>query len=133
MSRVFADTFYYLALLNKRDGAHARALEVSESVATRTMTTAWVLAEVGDAMAETPLRPAFPRFVDSLRANPNVVVLPAGPELFEDGLALYRRYADKEWSLTDCISFTVMRRHRLNAALTGDHHFVQAGFKALLA
>jgi predicted nucleic acid-binding protein len=39
---------------------------------------------------------------------------------------------DKEWSLTDCLSFVVMQQRGLTEALTPDEHFVQAGFKALL-
>jgi len=49
-----------------------------------------------------------------------------------DGVRLYAQRPDKEWSLTDCISFVVMRRHDITEALTGDHHFEQAGFIALL-
>jgi predicted nucleic acid-binding protein len=49
-----------------------------------------------------------------------------------DDSDLYRNRADKNWSLTDCISFVVMKRKGITEALTGDHHFEQAGFKALL-
>lgn len=52
--------------------------------------------------------------------------------LFSEGLLLYRDREDKEWSLTDCISFVVMEREGLTEALTGDHHFEQAGYGALL-
>jgi len=52
--------------------------------------------------------------------------------LFERGVGLFRQRPDKEWSLTDCISFVVMRDASLTEALTGDHHFEQAGFSALL-
>jgi hypothetical protein len=48
-------------------------------------------------------------------------------------VALYDARPDKDWSLTDCISFVVMGDERLTEALTGDRHFVQAGFVALLA
>ena len=48
------------------------------------------------------------------------------------GLALYANRTDKDWSLTDCISFVVMNERGITDALTGDHHFEQAGFAALL-
>jgi predicted nucleic acid-binding protein len=52
---------------------------------------------------------------------------------FEQGLALFSRRMDKSWSLTDCISFQIMQARGIREALTGDHHFQQAGFAALLA
>lgn len=56
----------------------------------------------------------------------------AEKDLFDLGVELYRTRDDKEWSLTDCISFVVMRREGLTEALTGDRHFEQAGFTPLL-
>jgi len=49
-----------------------------------------------------------------------------------EGLALFDSRRDKAWSLTDCISFVIMWRDGLDEALTSDHHFEQAGFRALL-
>jgi hypothetical protein len=72
------------------------------------------------------------KFYDRLRARSDVVIVPADSSVFDAGMALYRRRTDKEWSLTDCISFVVMQRDGLTEALTGDHHFEQAGFTALL-
>ena len=48
------------------------------------------------------------------------------------GIALYAERPDKDWSLTDCISFVVMREMDISEALTGDRHFEQAGFTVLL-
>jgi len=45
---------------------------------------------------------------------------------------LYKKYADKEWSLVDCISFIVMRERGIKQALTFDRHFEQAGFDAIM-
>ena len=53
-------------------------------------------------------------------------------ELFDRGVALYGERADKEWSVTDCISFLVMHDFRVTEALTTDHHYAQAGFVVLL-
>jgi predicted nucleic acid-binding protein len=52
--------------------------------------------------------------------------------LSDRALELYQQHADKEWTLTDCASFVVMRERGITAALTGDRHFEQAGFTALL-
>jgi predicted nucleic acid-binding protein len=60
------------------------------------------------------------------------VIVPTTDEVFEAGLKLYLNRSDKYWSLTDCISFEVMEREGLTEALTGDHHFEQAGFIALM-
>ena len=50
----------------------------------------------------------------------------------ERGLELFGARPDKDWSLTDCISFAVMRERELTEALTADGNFTQAGFVALL-
>jgi uncharacterized protein len=59
-------------------------------------------------------------------------LVPAGRRSFDAGWEPYRRRRDKEWTLTDCISFEIMRKMKLTEALTGDRHFEQAGFRALL-
>jgi predicted nucleic acid-binding protein len=60
-------------------------------------------------------------------------VVAASNSNFQLGSDLYNNRPDKAWSLTDCISFVVMQEHGISEALTGDHHFEQAGFVALLA
>jgi predicted nucleic acid-binding protein len=74
----------------------------------------------------------FLNLLRSLRANAAFEIVPPDPDLFERGIDLFARRADKAWSLTDCISFVVMTERGLTEALTGDHHFEQAGFLALL-
>ena len=70
---------------------------------------------------------------DSLPRDSRVEIVRLTPELLERGVTLFRSRADKNWPLTDCISFVVMEHHGLSEALTADRHFEQAGFKALLA
>jgi uncharacterized protein len=131
--RVFADTFFYLALFNARDTHHRRVLEFVKSYMGGVVTTQWVLTEVADAFASIPqrreLRAKFRLLADDLGTH----IVDATPELFERGLTLYHARPDKEWSLTDCTSFVVMADEELADAFIGDRHFEQAGFKALLA
>jgi hypothetical protein len=67
-----------------------------------------------------------------MRVATNYEIVPATGELFDAGLQLHAGRSDKEWSLTDCISFLIMEQRGLKRALTHDHHFEQAGFIALL-
>ena len=63
MNKTFADTFYYLALLNPGDAAHERALALTTDRNGQLITTRWVLTEVGDAMAAPQYRSRFVNLV----------------------------------------------------------------------
>lgn len=132
MRTVFADTHYFFAFFNERDSAHLRATEFTVRFTGRMITSNWVLMEVADGWANPECRDRFAILLSELRSNPNATIVPFSSELFEAGIALYNTRPDKEWSLTDCISFVVMEREGLTDALTGDRHFEQAGFVALL-
>jgi predicted nucleic acid-binding protein len=132
MTQVFADTVYFLALLNASDQWHARARAVSAKPPGPLLTSDFVLMEVGDALSRPGDRPRFAALVQILRRQADVEIVPAGPQLFADACQLHAERPDKDWSLTDCTSFVVMRTHKVESVLTSDHHFVQAGFKALM-
>ena len=132
MNRVFADTWFFLAILNPSDPNHARALNASRTVRNHRVTTDWVLVEVGDALSRMGNRDVFIRFYDWIQGRPGITIVPATRKLLEDGISLYRYRRDKDWPLTDCISFVVMEDEQIADALTGGKHFEQAGFNALL-
>ena len=132
MTRIFADSYFFFALLNPRDPAHAKAVDFSRQNRGPLATTAWVFTELADGLASTPRRQIFRRVLDDFEANRANLIVPANAETFEKGVDLYHSRPDKQWSLTDCISFAVMSEEGISEALTGDHHFEQAGFKALL-
>ena len=132
MKTVFADSFYFFALVNDRDPAHQRALAFLQSFRGRLMTTGWILTELGDGLASPANRTSFLTTLNLLKSEPHVTVVGCSDQLLEAGIDLYRERPDKSWSLTDCISFVVMRDEGLTDALTADHHFEQAGFRALL-
>lgn len=132
MNRVFADTFYFLAILNPKDQAHAKAVHFSESHDASLTTTSWVLTELADGLSRSTQRRAFGRILADLANDPETILVPPSQSLFDEGVKLYNARSDKNWSLTDCISFVVMRQYGMSDALTADHHFEQAGFVALL-
>jgi len=132
MNAVFADTSFYIAFVNPRDAMHAAATEFVQGFRGKTLTTEHVLVEVGNWLARSGDRAVFLDLIKEIRADRSTTVLSANRALFEAGLELYGRRIDKTWSMTDCISFVVMKQQRLTEALTTDHHFEQAGFRVLL-
>lgn len=133
MKAVFADAFYFVALLNRADQHHAKTIAAARELRRSIVTTEWVLAEVADALANSGSRRLAVAFIRELAQDPKVKIVPATSNLFQRGLRLYEQRPDKKWSLTDCISFVVMQEEELLEALTGDEHFNQAGFRAVLA
>ena len=132
MNIVFADAFYFVARLNRRDQHHQRVLKFSRDFRARILTSDWVLMEVADALAESESRSRARDFILHLRQSAACEIVPASRELFDRALELYHQHADKKWTLTDCVSFVIMREQNVTDALTGDKHFEQAGFVALL-
>jgi hypothetical protein len=132
MTPYFADAYYFFALLNARDEAHAQALGFNARLRRPLVTTEWILIEVADGLAATPSRKLFTILRRQLAADSRVTLVGATPEIFDRGAALYESRPDKDWSLTDCISFVVMKDLGITEALTADRHFEQAGFAALL-
>jgi predicted nucleic acid-binding protein len=134
MTEVFADTSYWMAALNARDQLHAKAIAwMSEPSSVRIVTSEMVFTELlNNSGHDRYLRSATVELVEEFRSDGSVTVIVQTAAQFDEALRLYKRASDKSWSLTDCASFLIMETREIRAALTYDHHFVQAGFEALL-
>lgn len=130
--RLFLDTAYPLALLNRRDQHHNAAKSLFERVqsAQEVWTTEAVLLEVGDALSRLS-RSAAAGFIRNCYAEKNMRIESVSTQLLR-AVDLYERRSDKTWGLTDCLSFVVMQDNGLTDALTADDHFRQAGYRVLL-
>lgn len=129
---IFIDTGYILALTNTADQYHERARATSLVVSPPFLTTEAVLVEIGNALSKASWRRLGIATLDDLRTDPDIEVVPVTTDLFERAVDLYSARLDKEWGLTDCISFVVMQDHKLTHALTTDRDFEQAGFQNAL-
>ena len=132
MNEIFADTTFYVALTISRDQNHQAAADFAGSYLGRTITTEYVLLEVANFLSRSSHRERCARFSQSLLMDPRTHVIPSGHELWTRGFDLFSHRLDKDWSLTDCISFVAMNDFGLTEVLTADHHFMQAGFTVLL-
>lgn len=135
MQKVFIDTFAWISLVNTRDIHHTSVLEVLRNLRQQRVlliTTEFVLLEVADALCKPNLRPQTIDFINRLRSMNILQIIPVSTELFASGWRLYCQRNDKDWGLTDCISFVVMKQQNITLAFTSDRHFVQAGFTKLI-
>ena len=131
-NRIFIDTLFVIALINRRDQYHQQALDLAEQFeGSPLLVTDVVLLEIGNALARNYKQEAV-AIIDQFLAAEEVEVVHLTPRLFAQGFALYKSHQDKAWGLVDCISFTVMREAGMTQVLTFDQHFVQAGFQALM-
>jgi hypothetical protein len=87
---------------------------------------------MGDALCHPRDRDDFLTLLESFDRDSRIKIVRLTPELLNRGIQLLRNRLDKDWPLTDCISFVVMEDEGIKDALTGDKHFEQAGFTALL-
>jgi len=131
--RIFLDTAFILALLNRRDSYHHKAKTLMNRVreASEIWLTEAVLTEVGNALSSVD-RKAAADFIASCYNTPAFKVVSVTTSLMKKGVELYSGRTDKEWGLTDCISFVVMKEEGLYLAMTADKHFTQAGFVPLM-
>lgn len=131
MTPLFADTFYYLALINPNDQFHLTARRFLEGNNQRIITTQFVLLEIVDALSSVRTRRLAFDLTETIRNDTMTWVSPLSPTILERALDLFHARPDKNWSLTDCTSFVTMADHELHSALTADAHFRQAGFHVL--
>jgi predicted nucleic acid-binding protein len=134
-NKVFLDTSFTIALsfITDRHHEHARVLTTKiKQTNTSLITTRAVIIEILNTLAKERYRKGAVNLINSLEADPNITIVPITEDLYNKALKLYKTRVDKEWGITDCISFVVMEEYGLTEALTADKHFQQAGFKALL-
>ncbi|MFN5817394.1 MAG: type II toxin-antitoxin system VapC family toxin [Pseudanabaena sp.] len=135
MRVIFADTGYWVALLNPHDNLHEKALTLSKAVQpAHIVTTEMVLVEVLNDFSDRGeyFRQVAVNLIQNLYQYPNVTVVPQTTLQFQEALEFYAQRPDKAWSQTDCVSFKVMEYLGISEALAYDKHFVQAGYKALM-
>jgi predicted nucleic acid-binding protein len=84
---------------------------------TRLITTEAVFVEIGNALAKSRFRAAGVQLLSSLATDPQVEIVAVTTELLAQAWHLYQQRTDKEWGLTDCISFVVMSTRGLREAL----------------
>ncbi|MGF1473628.1 MAG: type II toxin-antitoxin system VapC family toxin [Rubrobacteraceae bacterium] len=127
---VFLDSGYLVAYENADDQNHHRAREHWASLARDPIlvTTSYVLDEVLTFLNARRQHRKAVSIGDRLLDGSFAELIHVDEDLLRRGFDLFRRRPDKRYSLTDCISFLVMRDHQIDTAYAFDDHFGQEGF-----
>jgi len=135
MKRVFADTSYWTATINKKDGLHETAERAKGALGDAALVTSdEILAELLTLFSKhgPKLRRMAVASVKAVLDDPNITVVPQTRSSFLRGMERYKSRGDKEYSLADCVAMNIMNSQEITEILTSDHHFEQDGFTILL-
>lgn len=134
MTSLFIDTGFLIALEAQDDQFHRSALTYWQNFLTKPrplVTTSFIIDEVATYFNS---RGHHRKAIDIgryLMTSPSVQLIHVDATLFQDAWRWLERHQDKRYSLTDCVSFVVMKQRKIKVALTFDKHFFQAGFQML--
>ena len=112
MNALFVDSFFFFAILNPKDVAHTKAIDFSKQHTAPLVTTNWVITEVADGLSRSANREALKRLIVGFRAVAVNEIVVTTDELFDQGVDLYDQRRDKQWSLTDCMTRSVVMKQR---------------------
>lgn len=132
---IFIDTSGFFAMLVSDDDRHSAAAKVlarAQKRKQRFVTTDYVLDEAATLFKARRRAHMLAQLYERLDHSQACRIEWTDAERFHEVRTFFLKHADKDWSFTDCLSFTVMSKLRLRDALTKDGHFRQAGFVPLL-
>jgi predicted nucleic acid-binding protein len=133
--KVFVDTSAWLALINKSDAVHQKTRKVRDALLkdnNEFVVTNYVMVEIANALCRVPHKETAVKLINFIEMTENIQVVEIDKEIFKEAWRVYSTHLDKDWSLTDCTSFEVMKERRITEAFITDKHFEQAGFNILI-
>lgn len=132
--RVLVDSAAYFATAETREVNHSVARTIAQGLREqrwRVYTTNFVIAEAHALILARQGRDVAARFLFDIEQSRGTAIVRASAADEHRARWIIDRYDDKDFSLTDAISFAVMERLGIPFAFTFDHHFTQYGWTVL--
>jgi predicted nucleic acid-binding protein len=132
---IFVDSFAWIAAINKSDNYHEISLRILEELLNKQaklITTNYIVVETINALSKVKFRKTVIEFIDKLKKSPHVQIVKITDEIYNNAWTLYQQRMDKDWGITDCISFEVMQMFNIRKAFSSDKHFEQAGYSLMV-
>lgn len=134
MREIFIDTGFIIALESVTDQNHEKALQQWNELLKdlpSMVTTTYVIDEIVTFFNSRNRHAKAVEIGRRLMNSRSVQMIHVDKGLFDKSWQYFEQHADKTYSMTDCISFIVMKEQGIQSALSFDKHFTQAGFKGL--
>lgn len=130
---LFVDTSGWVYYIDQLDALHPEVIKHIHRVLYKKqhlVTTNYIMAELVALLSSRYhiSRNRLVEIIRVLRREPFIKIVHIGKDVDDEAWKLLETRLDKEWSLVDASSFVVTKRLGMMYALTGDHHFTQAGF-----
>ena len=126
--KLFVDTGAFIALADADDENHKSAAAFyrnEREKGTRFITTNFVVCETMNYLRARVSHHIAALFRENLKKSRFIEIATVSPSVEDEAFAIFKRYADKDFSFTDCTSFSVMRSLKLKSAFAFDKHFEQ--------
>jgi predicted nucleic acid-binding protein len=126
--KVFVDTGAFIALTDADDENHKTAAafyRTAKEKGTRFVTTNFVACETMNFLRARISHPIAVLFWENLKKSGFIEIVTVTPSTEDAAFAIFKRYTDKDFSFTDCTSFSVMKSLKLRSAFAFDKHFEQ--------
>ena len=132
---VFIDTFAWIAILNKSDTYHIESKNILKKLLeeeNKLITTNFIIVETINALSKQTFRKSVVKFINRIEQSSSVKIVNITEEIYKSAWLLYQNRLDKDWGITDCTSFEIMKLMNIKYAFSNDKHFKQAGFSILV-
>lgn len=128
--KIFVDTGAFIALADSGDKNHQAAKifwHDAKGKGAKFVTTNFVVCETANYLRARVSHNVSVIFMESLKKSGLIDLVTIISSMEENALAIFRQYTDKDFSFTDCTSFSVMKSFKINRAFAFDRHFEQYG------
>jgi uncharacterized protein len=128
---IFIDTGAFIARFLTGDERHSvgsklwKQMQESKDIC---ITSNFVLDETLTYLARRSSYTFSAHVARHLFLSDTLVIVRPTPEDELEAVGFFEKYADQEVSFTDCISFALMRKRRIQNVFSFDRHFTLAGF-----
>lgn len=130
---IFVDAGAWYALADKHDANHRKAAGIyPDLLAThgRLITSNLVIAEAYILILHALGHAAAFAFLEKVKASPRIARVYSTETIESEAQTILATYNDQDFSYTDAVSFSIMKRQKIRKAFTFDRHFRTAGFLA---